>query len=311
MRKIKVAVIGVGHLGSSHARIYSQFNKVDLVAVCDINTKTAKKIAKRYNVKAVFDYQKLLNKVEAVSIAVPTNLHYKIAKDFIQTKVHVLIEKPITKTLNQANKLLKEAKKNKILLQVGHIERFNAAVKAIKEIINKPKFIECHRLGPYKVRSTDVGVVLDLMIHDIDIILYLVKSKIKKIDAVGVNVLSNHEDIANARISFENNAICNVTSSRVSEEEVRKIRIFQKDAYVSLDYISQQAKIYRKKNDKIVKQNIDITKQEPLKAEIKSFINCIIDKKRPIVSGEDAKLALKTALIITKKIKGSKKWIKK
>lgn len=311
MKKLKIAVIGVGHLGRSHARIYSQLNNSQLIGVCDINKKLAGKIAKLNNTKAYYDFHELLDKTDAVSIVVPTVKHYQIAKNFIQNKVHVLIEKPITSTLNEATNLIKLAKKKKVLLQVGHIERFNAAVKALKKIINKPKFIECHRLGPYKVRSTDIGVVLDLMIHDIDIILHLVNSKIKRIDAVGVNVLSEHEDIANARIRFENNAICNITSSRVSEDDVRKIRIFQKDAYVSLDYVEQQAKIYTKKKNKIVKKNMDIAKQEPLKAEIKSFLNCIIKNKRPEVTGKDAKKALDVAFRVLRKIKGGKKWTKK
>jgi len=311
MKKVKVAVVGVGHLGSLHARIYSQLKSVNLIAVCDKDKERAKEIAKLNNTKPIFDHRDILDKIEAVSIAVPTNKHYKIAKDFIQNKVHVLIEKPITETLKQANELLEEAKKNKVLLQVGHIERFNAAVKALKKIIKKPKFIECHRLGPYKARSSDIGVVLDLMIHDIDIILHLVRSKIKKIDAVGIKVLSKHEDIANARLTFKNNTICNITSSRVSEDEVRKIRIFQKDAYVSLDYIMQEAQIYTKKNNKIVKKNIDIRKEEPLRVEIESFVNCIINRKRPVVSGEDAKIALEVALKILKKLKGAGKWAKR
>jgi predicted dehydrogenase len=311
VKKLKVAVIGTGHLGRFHARIYSELKSTDLVAVCDVDKKRAKEVARHYGTEPVYDYRDLLGKVEAASIATPTNLHYKIAKDFIQNKVHVLVEKPITSNLQEADRLLKAAEKNKVLLQVGHIERFNAAVEAVKKIITKPKFIECHRLGPYNRRSIDVGVVLDLMIHDIDIILSLVKSKIKKIDAVGVSVLSDYEDIANARLIFENKAICNITSSRISEEIVRKIRIFQKDAYVSLDYVSQQAEIYKKTKNKIVKQSIDITKQEPLKAEIQSFVESIIKRRRPVVSGEDAKAALKTALMITKKIKSRKRWTKK
>lgn len=302
MKKIKVAVIGVGHLGKSHAKIYSQLKNVDLVAVCDVNKKRAQTIAKLNNAEAVFDYKKLLSKVQAASIVVPTNLHYKIAKDFIRHKIHILIEKPITENLNQADKLLKESRKANIVLQVGHVERFNAAVKAVKKIIKEPKFIECHRLGPYNARVTDVGVVLDLMIHDIDIILHIVKADIKKIDAVGVNVLSKHEDIANARIVFSNDTICNITASRISQETVRKIRIFQKDTYVSLDYVKQEALIYRKQKNTIVKRSINIKKEESLKVEIQSFINCIINKQRPVVSANEAKLALKIALRIIKKI---------
>ncbi len=304
---MKTAVIGVGHLGRSHARIYSETKGIEQVGVCDILKKEADEVARQNNTSAFYDYRKLLDRVEAVSIVVPTKLHYKIAMDFIRHKVHVLIEKPITENLSQADKLLKAAKKNNVILQVGHIERFNAAVKALKKIIDKPKFIECHRLGSYQPRGTDVGVVLDLMIHDIDIILHLVKSSVKKLDAVGVSVLSPHEDIANARLFFANKAVCNITASRVSREIVRKIRIFQKNTYISLDYVSQEALIYRKKNGKIEKTSINIQKQEPLKAEIQSFLSCIKMKKRPVVSGEDARLALKTAFDILRKIGGTKK----
>ena len=304
MKKIKVAVIGVGHLGQFHARIYSQLKNTELVAVCDTDIKRAKFIAGLNNTKAVFNYKKLLNNVQAVSIVVPTKLHYKIAKNFIKHKVHILIEKPITENLRQADELLKEAKKNKVIIQVGHVERFNAAVKALKKIIKKPKFIECHRLGPYSLRGTDVGVVLDLMIHDIDIILHIIKSKIKKIEAVGVSVLSKSEDIANARLTFSNKAVCNITASRISQEMTRKIRIFQKDTYVSLDYVLQEALIYRKKGEIIEKKSIDIKKENPLKAEIESFIDCVIKNKKPLISGEEGRLALQVALKIIKNMHG-------
>jgi predicted dehydrogenase len=302
MKKLKIAVIGAGHLGKYHADIYNSLKDSELVGVCDINKERADKIAKAYKISSYPNYKELIGKIDAATIAVPTKEHYAIAKDLIKNKIHLLIEKPITENLNQANELIRLAKENKVLLQVGHIERFNSAIRALTKIIKVPKFIECHRLGPFQPRGTDVGVVLDLMIHDIDIILHLVKSDIKELDAVGVKVLSNHEDIANVRLSFDNGAICNITASRISQERVRKIRIFQKNAYISLDYIQQEANIYTKKGKSIIEKNINIDKQNPLKEEIKSFIKCINSKKRPLVSGEEAKKALKVALKIVKEI---------
>jgi predicted dehydrogenase len=302
MKKLKIAVIGAGHLGKYHADIYNSLKDSELVGVCDINKERADKIAKAYKISPYPNYKELIGKIDAATIAVPTKEHYAIAKDLIKNKIHLLIEKPITENLNQANELIRLAKENKVLLQVGHIERFNSAIRALTKIIKVPKFIECHRLGPFQPRGTDVGVVLDLMIHDIDIILHLVKSDIKELDAVGVKVLSNHEDIANVRLSFDNGAICNITASRISQERVRKIRIFQKNAYISLDYIQQEANIYTKKGKSIIEKNINIDKQNPLKEEIKSFIKCINSKKRPLVSGEEAKKALKVALKIIKEI---------
>jgi predicted dehydrogenase len=302
MKKIRVAVIGAGHLGKYHADVYDSLKSVELVGVCDIHKKRADKTAKTYKTDSYTDYKELIGKIDAATIAVPTKKHYIIAKDLIKNKIHLLIEKPITENLKQANELIRLAKERKVLLQVGHIERFNSAIRALTKIIKAPKFIECHRLGPFQPRGTDVGVVLDLMIHDIDIILHLVKSDIKKIDAVGVKVLSNHEDIANVRLFFNNGAICNITASRISQERVRKIRIFQKNAYISLDYIQQEANIYNKKGKSIVEKNITINKQNPLKEEIKSFAKCIHSGKRPLVSGEEAKNALKVALKIIKEI---------
>jgi predicted dehydrogenase len=300
MKKIKVAVIGVGHLGQYHAKIYSSLKDVELVGISDINKSRADEIAKRYKTKAFYDYRNLQGKIDAASIAVPTKQHYIIAKTLIKANIHVLIEKPITENLKQANELIRLAKKHHVLLQVGHIERFNSAVRALKKIITYPQFIECHRLGAFQPRGIDVGVVLDLMIHDIDIILHLVKSNIKKCEAVGVKVLSEHEDIANVRLVFKNGTVCNITASRISQERVRKIRIFQKDTYISLDYVNQEAKIYQKKNKSILKQSIDIKKQEPLNEELKSFIACVRSNKTPLVSGEDARTALKVALNIIK-----------
>jgi predicted dehydrogenase len=235
-------------------------------------------------------------------VVVPTNLHAAIAKDFLKTNIHVLVEKPITKTLTEADELLSIAKAKDLILQVGHIERFNSAVRTVETFSRGPQFIECHRLGPYDKRVSDIGVVLDLMIHDIDIILGLVKSEVKTIDAIGVSVLSNFEDIANARIKFHNQTVCNITASRLTKDVMRKIRIFQKDAYISLDYANQSAHLYRKVNKKIVKEKINIKREDSLKLELKSFINCVQTHQAPLVSGEEGREALKIALEIIEKI---------
>ena len=303
MGKLRVGVIGVGRLGINHARVYSELKDTELVGLCDTDKKRAKKVARKYHTPYHTDYHKLLKGLDAVSIAVPTNLHHQIAKDFLKNNIHVLVEKPITKTLVEANELLNIAKDRDLTLQVGHIERFNSAVRTVETLSRQPQFIECHRLGPYDKRVSDIGVVLDLMIHDIDIILGLVKSKVETIDAIGVSVLSNFEDIANARIKFRNQTVCNITASRLTKNVMRKIRIFLKNAYISLDYANQSAHLYRKVNKKIVKEKINIKREDSLKLELKSFINCTQTHQAPLVSGEEGKEALKIALEITKKIK--------
>ncbi len=303
MRKIKVGVIGVGALGSMHARLYSVLKNAELVGICDIDPKRLNLVAKNLECRTFINYQKLLGLVDAVSIAVPTRLHFNIARQCLLKDVNILVEKPITLNLPQADKLLELARKKGLILQVGHVERFNSAVRTIKRFIKNPRFIECHRLGPFVKRVTDVGVVLDLMIHDIDIVLALVNSRVRNIEAIGVKILSNFEDIANARITFESGCVCDLTASRVSPEAVRKIRIFEEDAYISLDYANQSALLYKKYNKKIIKKSIVIKKGEPLKAELESFIECVKDKKRPIVSGKEARDALFMAIEILNKIK--------
>lgn len=302
MQKIKLAVIGVGHLGSKHAKIYREIERCQLVAVCDVNKGTLGEISKSLGVCAYTDYTCLLDKVDAVSIAVPTYLHYGIARDFLKRNIHVLVEKPFTTNLKEADSLIRLAKKSKLILQVGHIERFNCAFTATQKVIKEPKFIECHRLSPFPHRSLDIGVVLDLMIHDIDIVLGLVNSPLKKIEAVGVRVLSKFEDIANARLTFKNGCVCNLTASRVSDEWMRKIRIFLRNAYISLDYKNEEAFIYRKTASGIIKDALPIEKEQPLKKELASFIDAIIQKKPPLVSGEMARHALSAALSIQKQV---------
>jgi len=307
MDKTRVAVIGVGHLGSIHTKVYSKLDNVKLVGVCDCNLETAIEVGKKYHTPSYSDYEDLFDKVDAVSIAVPTSLHYNIAKEFLNHDIHVLIEKPITKTLSEADELINIAKDRKLIIQVGHIERFNPAVLAIEPYLKKPKFIECQRLGPFHKRVKDVGVVLDLMIHDIDIVLGLLKEDVVNIEAVGLSTISDHEDVANVRLIFQDGTIADITASRVTKDVVRKMRIFQEDSYVSLDYVTQDAAIFRKTDDKIVKERIKIKKKEPLKKELKSFIECVRTEKKPIVSGIEGRRALQVALEIIEKIKPSKR----
>lgn len=302
MDKVRVAVIGTGHLGSIHARIYQRLANCSLIGVCDTNQAHLDKIRQELNVPGFSDYRQLFGKVDAVSIAVPTKLHYAIASEFLKQKIHTLVEKPFTVSLKEADSLIRIARKNKLILQVGHVERFNSAFSATQKIIKEPKFIECHRLSPFPHRSLDVGAVLDIMIHDIDIILGLVPAKIKKIESVGVNVLTKFEDIANTRITFKNGCVANLTASRVSDEVMRKIRIFQEDTYISLDYKEAKACVYRRSGAQITKEDLPIEKEEPLPKELESFIDCVRENKEPLVSGPVAREALAVALKIQNQI---------
>ncbi|MFH1577900.1 MAG: Gfo/Idh/MocA family oxidoreductase [Candidatus Omnitrophota bacterium] len=302
MKRLKVGVIGVGHLGAIHARTYQQLPGAKLTAISEINPRRLEEISGQLGIPGYIDYKKLFGRVDAVSIAVPTILHYQVAHDFLAHNIPVLIEKPFTTNLTQADALIRLARRKKMILQVGHIERFNSAFIATKKLIKNPRFIECHRLSPFPNRSLDIGVVLDLMIHDIDIILGLVKSKIKKIDAVGANVLTPFEDIANARILFSNGCVCNLTSSRISEETTRKIRIFFKNTYISLDYKNEHAFLYNKNKKGILKKPLPIEKEPSLKKELAYFLECVVKHKKPHISGEEAREALATALEIKNKI---------
>lgn len=301
-KKVNVAVIGVGHLGQHHARVYTELENANLLGIVDTNEEQLEIVCKRLNTKGYKSYKDIPEKIDAVSLAVPTKYHYDIALSLIADGINVLIEKPITETTAQAEELVKKAMEKNLIIQVGHIERFNPAMISLRETLTHPQFIEVHRLAPYKARSTDVGVVLDLMIHDIDIIFSLVNSEIKNINACGVCVLTDREDIANARIEFENGCVANVTASRISAEEMRKIRIFQDDAYISIDYKDQNIKAYRKENNNIVPQEIPTEKKEPLKAELESFVDCVIHKEEPIVTGEHGKRALEAAVAIVEQI---------
>jgi predicted dehydrogenase len=302
MDKLRVAVIGVGHLGSIHAKIYKELSNCSLVAVCDTDKVRLGEVAQGLNVPGYQDYREIFGKVDAVSVATPTKLHYAVASDCLEHGLHALVEKPFTPNLKEADSLINIAKDNNLTLQVGHIERFNSAFNATQKIIKEPKFIECHRLSPFPNRSLDVGAVLDIMIHDIDIILGLVSSPIDHIESVGINVLTHFEDIANSRITFKNGCVANLTASRISDEIMRKIRIFQENTYISLDYKSAEAWVYRKGLLNISKENLPIEKEQPLQKELQAFVDCVINKKEPIVSGVVARQALAVALEIQDQI---------
>lgn len=309
---VRVGVVGVGYVGHHHARIYSELPGVELVGVVDIDEARLRELGPRHRTYLCRDYRELLGMVDAVSVAVPTLLHYPIAKEFLEFGVDVLVEKPIAQSLRQADELVEIAKASDRIFQVGHIERFNGAVKALEAIVKSPGFIECHRLGPFAHRNTDVDVVLDLMIHDIDIILNLIKSPVIAVTAVGVPVISDQVDIANARLQFESGCVANLTASRVSVERVRRIRIFQRDTFISLDYSQQEIAIYHRvpgqadaapeTNPKIVKEDLFIDKAEPLRVELESFIECVRSRKRPLVSGEEGRDALKVAAQIVERL---------
>lgn len=303
MRKIKAGVVGVGRLGREHARLYSQLPDVELVGVADIDYERARDIAAQCRTVGCQNYDDLYGKVEAVSIVVPTDLHYPLARDFLKRGIHILLEKPVTQTTEEAEKLIRLAHRNKLIFQIGHVERYNAAVREVGKLIKSPRFIESHRLAPYQPRGTEVGVVLDLMIHDLDIILHLVNSPLERIEAIGVAVLSRHEDIANARLLFENGCVANVTSSRLSREKLRKLRIFQIDSYISLDYSTQEIDLYRKEGEGISRKKLSPPKIEPLKLEIEDFIKCVSTGRRPLVSGEEGKEVLGVALDIEEQIR--------
>ncbi|MDD5059884.1 MAG: Gfo/Idh/MocA family oxidoreductase [Candidatus Omnitrophica bacterium] len=302
MDKLRIGVVGVGHLGSIHAKIYKQIPSCTLAGVCDSNPQNLKSVSGSLRVPGYANISELFGKINAASVAVPTQLHCKIAEELLAHNIHLLVEKPFTTTLEEADRLIALAKKQNLILQVGHIERFNSAFNATQKIIKNPKFIECHRLSSFPNRSLDVGAVLDIMIHDIDIVLGLVNSPLEKIESVGINVLTPFEDIANARLTFKNGCIANLTASRVSDEIMRKIRIFQEDTYISLDYKNAEASVYRKLNGKISKERLPIEKEQPLQKELASFVDCVINKKEPLVSGPVAKEALEVALSIQNQI---------
>ncbi len=310
MSKLKTAVIGAGYLGKFHADKYAELDNSELMAVVDADPQTAQNIAARHGVQALTDYQELLGRVDAVSIAAPTTLHHRIARDFLQHGSHVLIEKPITVTVEQADELIALARDKDLLIQVGHLERFNAALLHLGDTLSAPSFIESHRLAPFNPRATDVNVVLDLMIHDIDIILDIVKSDIREMRVAGTRVLTDSTDIANARLEFENGCVANVTASRVSAKTERKMRIFDQQAYVSVDFHQRQLSIYRKGDGEshpgiaeIVSEQSSFDNNDALKLEIIAFLDAIEQGKPAPVSGEDGRRALAAAIQITALLK--------
>ena len=306
MSKLKTAVIGVGYLGKFHADKYADLPNSELIAVVDADESTARAIGEKLRVEGLTDYSSLLGKVDAVSIAAPTTLHYQIAKDFLENGSHVLIEKPITVTLDEADELIALAKKHNKLIQVGFLERFNAAILDLDTNNVAPTFIESHRLAPFNPRATDVNVILDLMIHDIDIILNIVRSDVRSIAASGTPVLTKSTDIANVRIEFENNAVANVTASRASMKTERKMRLFQPDSCVTIDFQNRIMNVYGKGEKEmfpgipeIVVQESTYENNDALKAEIIAFLDSIENNKPAMVSGEDGRKALATAIEIS------------
>ncbi|HUE36050.1 MAG TPA: Gfo/Idh/MocA family oxidoreductase [Candidatus Acidoferrum sp.] len=338
---IRVAVLGVGSLGQHHARIYSELEKTGQVrfsGIFDANPDTANKIAAKNGVKIFNSVSDAAANSDALNIATPTTTHFEIAKQLLVQGKHVFVEKPMTDDTAQATELVELAQQKDCILQVGHVERFNPVFKYLETAAPEPRFIECHRLSPFPARSTDIGVVLDLMIHDLDVVLAFVKSPVVSVDAVGIPVLSRSEDIANARLRFANGCVANLTVSRVSAERMRKIRVFSggttPPSYISLDYRAQEGFIYRIARDgeqesskfarllalagsnatvvsefagrKIVREPVPIAKDEPLKLELQHFVECIRQKQTPMVSGESAKRALDLAFEITRQIQNQK-----
>jgi predicted dehydrogenase len=311
MEKIRVGVVGVGYLGQHHARIYSELKNAELVGVVDVDFDRAKEIAKKFKTQAFKNHEELFGKVDAVSIVAPTVHHHALAKAFFEAGSDVLLEKPITVTVEEADELIEVSDTKGRIFQVGHLERFNSAVVKMVEMTTTPKFIECNRLSPFPDRSTDVDVVLDLMIHDIDIIMSLVKSPLKDIHAVGIAVISKNVDIANARIEFESGCVANITSSRVSLKKERKIRLFQPDTYISLNYQDQEVYAYHRIPNKkdpegkpdIIGGKVKVVKEEPLKAELEAFLASVRDRSRPLVSGREGRDALKVAMLVQQEIK--------
>lgn len=324
----RVGVIGTGHIGRLHSRILSEVAGKDFVCVFDTNAQAAREVAQLHGVRFTTSLDEFISSVDAATVATPTPSHFPIGKMLLEAGKHVLIEKPITETTADAHALVSIAQKRGLALQVGHVERFNPVLSALEARLHHPRFIESHRLSPYPSRSTEIGVVLDLMIHDIEIILHLVRSPVVSVDAVGVPVLSSSEDIANARLRFENGCVANLTVSRVSPERLRKIRVFQEDCYLSLDYMRQEGFVYRMAEEhhkessllsklfassdstivsefagrKIVREPVPIEKGESLKRELADFVSCARAGAQPKVSGREGTAALELALDVARRI---------
>jgi predicted dehydrogenase len=302
VKKPRVGVVGVGHIGKNHARLYAELPAAQFTAIYDTDRALAERIAGEFGVKAAASLEEFAEQIDAASVATPTTTHFEIGRELLARGKHLLVEKPIADNTAHASELAELAAARALVLQVGHVERFNPVLGALEKRLTNPRFIEAHRLSPYPNRSTDIGVVLDLMIHDLEIILHLVRSPVQTIDAVGVPVLSRGEDIANARIRFENGCVANITSSRISPEQMRKIRVFQENAYLSLDYQNQSGEMYRRTAEGLTKEAVEIEREEPLKRQLVSFIECAATGRAPRVSGFQAAAALELAVEITKRI---------
>ncbi len=297
---LRVAVIGVGHLGRHHARIFATLDGARLAAVCDINRERAETVAVPLGARPVYDARELIGEVDAVSVAVPTESHAGVAVPFLERGVPVLIEKPLARSLEEADRLIDAADASGAVLAVGHTERFNPAVAVARAHVRAPRFIEVHRLGTFPERSLDIDVVFDLMIHDLDVVLSLVNSPVTSVEAVGVPVLTDRVDIANARLRFENGCIANITASRISRDRTRKIRFFQPDAYLSIDYAAQEVEMYRlvrgdASRPVIEGGKLDVAREEPLKRELADFVAAVRERREPHVSGRDGRRALALA----------------
>lgn len=302
VKKPRVGVVGVGHIGKNHARLYAELPSAQFTAIYDTDRAIAEQRAAEFGVISAASLEEFGEQVDAASIATPTSTHFEIGRALLTRGKHLLVEKPIADNTAHASALAELAASRGLVLQVGHVERFNPVLGALEKRLTNPRFIEAHRLSPYPNRSTDIGVVLDLMIHDLEIILHLVRSPVQTIDAVGVPVLSRGEDIANARIRFENGCVANITSSRISPEQMRKIRVFQENAYLSLDYQNQSGEMYRRTAEGLTKEEVEIEREEPLKRQLASFIECAATGRAPKVSGFQAAAALELAVEITKRI---------
>jgi predicted dehydrogenase len=306
MAKIRIGVIGVGHLGKHHARIYGEMAgstaDVELSAVVDVLPSRAAEIAKLYGALPLTDYHELFGKVDAVSLAAPTSEHGRIGLELLENGIDVLVEKPMTSTVEESRLLIEAAARNRRILQAGHVERFNPVVRAAIDVATQPQFFEIHRLAVFTPRSLDIDVVLDLMIHDLDIVLSLVHSPVSEVRAVGIAVLSKKADIANARVEFEDGCVANFTASRVSFEKVRKLRFFQPSDYISVDYASQTGSMVSLRMGRVTERKLEPPTAEPLKLELESFVHCVRTRTSPIVGGEDGLRALELAMKINEQI---------
>ena len=331
MNNLKLGVIGVGHLGRLHVQNYKSIPDAEIVGIYDIDFERAQQVAEEYQTQAYSSLEPLLEKIEAASIVVSTTNHFEIAQTCLKQGIHCLVEKPITSTLSEADELIQLSNQKKLILQVGHIERFNPAIVALNDFELKPMFIESHRLASFNPRGTDVAVVLDLMIHDLDIILHLVKNPVTKIDASGVAVVTDEVDIANARLGFENGCVANITASRISQKKMRKMRLFQRNAYIGIDFLQKFSEIYQLvdsenmkiqpnqipielgqldaqgRSKKITYERRQIEESNALKMELESFVESVGTGNRPVVSGMEGKEALRVAIEITDMIKSQVK----